>query len=74
MLVWDAGQLLLGSFLVDLSPSFFGNLNRLAVMNEKLALSQAMHIARTIVPQGLVGPLFLVVLNIVGQRQGSDVH
>ena len=74
MLVWYGSQLLLDSSLVDLSPSFFGNLNHLPVVIEKLALvSETVDIARGIVPQGLMGPLFVVVVNVVGQAQASDL-
>ena len=67
--------MLLNSFLVDLSPLFFGNLNHLPVVVEKLAfVSETVDKARGIVPQGLMGPLFVVVLNVVGQRQASNLR
>ena len=61
--------------LVDLFPPFFGNLNHLPIVIAKLALvSEAVDMARGIVPQGLMGPLFVVVLDVVGQRKSSDLR
>jgi len=74
VLVWDTGQLLFNPFWVDLSPSFFGNLNHLLVVIEDLALVlETVDMARGIIPQGLMGPLFVVVFNVVGHRQMSDL-